>query len=144
MRSLERQATDAAHWTTNQYWEVFSGEAPGRVVLLAEEESGDVTVLGFLIARCLPDEWEIENVVVEGSRRRRGIARSLVRELVAAADLAGVGSIILEVRESNLAAVRLYESIGFTTEGRRKGYYQSPAEDALLYRLTLRLCDKIP
>ena len=128
----------------DQYKELFSSEAPERIVLIAAEESDDATVLGFLIARCLPDEWEIENVVVDASRRRQGIARSLIQELKVAADLAGVSSIILEVRESNLAAVRLYESIGFTREGRRKEYYQSPVEDALLYRLTLRLCDKIP
>ena len=99
---------------------------------------------GFLVARCLPEEWEIENVVVDENRRRQGIARSLIEELTSAADSADVRSIILEVRESNLAALGLYENIGFKEEGRRKGYYQSPAEDALLYRLTLHFCDKIP
>ena len=63
--SLEQQAAGAAHWTTDQYKELFSREAPERVVLVAVEESDDATVLGFLIARCLPDEWEIENVVVD-------------------------------------------------------------------------------
>lgn len=143
MRHLEQQAAGAAHWTTDQYRDLFLREAPDRVVLFAEEESDNAAV-GFLIARCLPDEWEIENVVVAASRRREGIGRSLIQEVRATADFAGVFSIILEVRESNLAAVRLYESIGFTREGRRKEYYQTPAEDALLYRLTLRLCDKIP
>ena len=144
MQRLEQQTSGAAHWTTHQYKELFSSEGPERIVLIAVEESDDKTVLGFLIARGLPGEWEIENVVVDASRRRQGIARSLIQKLKLPADLAGVSSIILEVRESNLAAVRLYESIGFTREGRRKQYYQSPVEDALLYRLTLGLCDKIP
>lgn len=144
MQRLEQRADGAAHWTTEQYNELFASEAPERVVLVGAEEADDEPILGFLIARCLPDEWEIENVVVHPGCRRQGIARSLIQELRAAADFAGISSIILEVRESNLPAVRLYESIGFSREGRRKDYYQSPAEDALLYRLTLRLCDKIP
>lgn len=144
MRRLERQAIGAAHWTTEQYRELFSREAAERVVIVAADESDDATVHGFLIARCLPEEWEIENVVVEANRRRQGIARSLIQELRTAAEPLGVISIILEVRESNLAAMRLYESIGFNREGRRKDYYHAPPEDALLYRLTLRLCDKIP
>ena len=62
---------------------------------------------------------------------------SLVRELLAEARAAGAASVILEVRESNRPALRLYESIGFKPEGRRKNYYQDPAEDALLYRILI-------
>jgi len=134
MRNLEQRSAGAAHWTTEQYRELFTLEVAERVVLVATD---DVDIAGFVIARCLRDEWEIENVVVDAERRQQGIARSLIQELRAAAELAGVASIILEVRESNLAALRLYESIGFTQEGRRKEYYQVPAEDALLFRLTL-------
>ena len=123
---------------------MFSPGAPERLILVAANDANEATLHGFLIARCLPDEWEIEDVVVDGNRRRQGIARSLIEELTRAAGSAGVLSVILEVRESNLPAVRLYESIGFKEEGRRKHYYRSPAEDALLYRLTLHFCDKIP
>ncbi len=41
-------------------------------------------------------------------------------------------AIRLEVRESNLAAQRLYESFGFTAEAVRKGYYHNPSEDAII------------
>ena len=51
--------------------------------------------------------------------------------------------VLLEVRESNTPARRLYEKLGFALEGRRPGYYQDPGEDALLFRLMLQLCDKI-
>jgi ribosomal-protein-alanine N-acetyltransferase len=60
-----------------------------------------------------------------------------VRELLAQARAAGALSVVLEVRESNLLAARLYENIGFKSEGRRKSYYQGPTEDAMLYRLTI-------
>jgi ribosomal-protein-alanine acetyltransferase len=143
MCSLERQAQFAAHWTSAQYDVLFESEAADRVTLVAADETNEAAVHGFLIARCLSEEWEIENVVVDADRRRQGIANSLVRLLAGTARSAGVGGIILEVRESNTPAVRLYESIGFTEDGRRKGYYRNPVEDALLYRLTLQLCDKI-
>ena len=48
--------------------------------------------------------------------------------------VAGAKHFRLEVREANLAARRLYEKCGFRVEGRRRGYYRDPAEDAILYR----------
>jgi [ribosomal protein S18]-alanine N-acetyltransferase len=144
IRQLGRQAPTAGHWSASQYDPLFSPASPARVALVAVSESADAPLVGFLIARCLQQEWEIENVVVDDQTRRSGIGSSLVRRLVQEALTAGASSIILEVRESNLPALRLYENIGFRSEGRRKSYYQDPVEDALLYRLSLQLCDKIP
>ena len=144
IRKLGKQAATAAHWTAEQYETMFSPEALERVALVACDDSGEATMHGFLIGRCLSEEWEIENVVVDADRRRQGIARTLIEELTGAAGSAGALSVILEVRESNLPAVRLYENMGFKEDGRRRDYYQNPAEDALLYRLTLHFCDKIP
>lgn len=142
IRDLERRAPTAAHWSAVQYDALFAHDAASRVVLVAED-SIDITINGFLVARCLPDEWEIENLVVDINSRQRGIGASLVRVLVERARVAGVHSIVLEVRASNRPAVRLYETIGFIQEGRRGNYYQAPSEDALLYRLTLQSYDKI-
>jgi [ribosomal protein S18]-alanine N-acetyltransferase len=144
MRDLELHDTLAAHWTAAQYEALLTPETPERIAFVATDGFDESLLCGFLVARYLPDELEIENLVVDAGRRRQGIARSLIHELMAAACSGGIVSIILEVRDSNLPAVRLYESIGFTREGRRTGYYLAPLEDALLYRLTLRLCDKIP
>ena len=137
MRQLEQQAETAAHWSTEQYDALFADDAQARIAIVAVEECDDAFTLGFLVARCLPDEWEIENVIVEAESRRRGVGAALVRAVLAAARSAGVLSVILEVRESNRPALRLYESIGFRMEGRRKNYYQEPAEDALLYRIKI-------
>ena len=46
-------------------------------------------------------------------------------------------ALFLEVRESNLPAIRLYQSAGFATTGRRPNYYHHPAEAALLMNLKL-------
>ena len=142
MRRLEHKTETAAHWSAAQYGALFDPAAPIRIALVATEEvatevSDLSTIDGFLIARCLPDEWEIENVIVDDQHRQRGFGTALVRELLAQARTGGVSSVILEVRESNLPAQRLYESIGFKAESRRNGYYQGPTEDALLYRVRI-------
>jgi ribosomal-protein-alanine acetyltransferase len=144
IRQLEAQAPTAAHWSSSQYDLLFAGGGPKRISLVAARESGSEIVIAFLVARCLDDEWEIENIVVEEKQRREGVGSALVRHLAAEAAASGARSIVLEVRESNHQALRLYERIGFRCDGRRKGYYDKPAEDALLYRLPLQSCDKIP
>jgi ribosomal-protein-alanine N-acetyltransferase len=144
MHNLEQRAPTAAHWSASLYESLFSAAAPKRIVRIAIDDSKANEMLGFLIARCVSGDWEIENTVVENSARRNGVGSLLVRDLVDTALAAGGVSIFLEVRESNLAAVRLYESIGFKSEGRRKDYYENPKEDAILYRLPLHFCDKIP
>jgi ribosomal-protein-alanine N-acetyltransferase len=137
MRELEQQADTAAHWSAARYDALFADDAQARIAIVAVEECDDAFTHGFLVACCLSDEWEIENVIVEAESRRRGVGASLVRELLAEARTAGVLSVILEVRESNRPAVRFYESNGFRLDGRRKNYYQGPAEDALLYRIKI-------
>ncbi|HZP22170.1 MAG TPA: ribosomal protein S18-alanine N-acetyltransferase [Terriglobales bacterium] len=136
MRALEQQAVTAAHWGERDYAALFSPDAPQRLALLAESDSGQV--FGFAIARCSPGEWEIENVVVAVEHRRRGIGRALVQELLQAAR-AGGAAVLLEVRESNSAARQLYEALGFAQVGRRVGYYRDPPEDALLLRFPAQI-----
>ena len=137
MRELERRTTTAAHWSSAQYDALFATDAQPRVALIAAGESTIAPMCGFLIARCLPDEWEIESVIVDEQHRQCGIGSLLVRELLGKARVGGARSVILEVRESNRPAQRLYESIGFKAESRRNGYYQGPTEDALLYRIRI-------
>ncbi len=132
MLAVEHHAATAAHWSEGDYRKAFAPGAPERVVLVIEEGA----VLGFLVARGLGEEWEIENLVVSGPARRRGLGSRLVGELLDRARARGARSVFLEVRESNHAARRLYEKWSFLPAGRRKGYYCGPAEDALLFRLS--------
>ncbi len=137
LQAIEQQSTTAAHWASREYDALFAPEAPRRLALIAAEAAMPDDVLGFLIARCALDEWEIENVVVAGSQRRRGIATQLVRELLLRARHAEIQTVLLEVRESNVAARQLYEKAAFTAVGRRKDYYCDPQEDALLLRISV-------
>ena len=128
--AIEQQAPHAAHWTPAEYSKLVNAE----VVLVAEEGG---RFCGFVCAKTIGDEWEIENVAVAAEFLRRGVASTLIHELMRRARSNSVSAILLEVRESNLAARRLYETNGFREVGRRRGYYQSPVEDAILYSLKL-------
>lgn len=131
---LERQAPSAAHWPESFYLGLFEEGAAARVSLVAEEEG---VLQGFLLARIIGDECELENIVVAAGSRRRGLGSKLIRALREAAHYQHVTRIFLEVRESNASARALYEKSGFAITGRRKVYYSVPAEDAVLYTLAL-------
>lgn len=145
---LECSCGSAAHWTEQQYRQVFDSEGAERLLLIAEtalhSEPDGVTsplatseIIGFLVARHLAPEWELENLVVAPSVRRQGLGKRLLEALLASACATNSHSVFLEVRESNAAARSLYEKIGFEQTGSRKSYYKDPAEDAVLYRLGL-------
>ncbi len=129
--ALDRGAPTAAHWSEADYRRLFA-EA-GHVALVVEEG----TVEGFIVARDLGPEWEIENIVIAGSAQGRGLGTRLVQELLELAQTQGAQAVFLEVRESNRAARALYAKSGFVESGRRKSYYRNPDEDALLYKKLL-------
>ncbi len=127
--AIERASDTAAHWTEEEYERVWTDSSVSRRVFAAEENE----VIGFLVARAVAGEWELENVAVKPEFRRRGVGRALLEKLLESAR-AGAGSrVLLEVRESNSAARKLYEMCGLRESGRRRSYYQSPTEDAILY-----------
>lgn len=145
---LERECATAAHWTEQQYRQALDREGSARLLLVAEasrlpssrsevKSVAPTDMLGFLIARHLAPEWELENIVVAPAARRRGLGRGLLNALLSAARETNSDSVFLEVRESNAAARTLYEKAGFGQTGCRKSYYSNPREDAILYRFTV-------
>jgi ribosomal-protein-alanine N-acetyltransferase len=138
IRALEQQAETAAHWAEREYDALFATEAPPRIALVATSDADASGVIGFAIARCAAAEWEIENVVVAPEKRRRGVGIKIIRELLLRAESAGGTSVLLEVRDSNTAARRLYEKLGFSQQGRRGKYYRNPEEDALLLTFNIK------
>jgi len=69
-----------------------------------------------------------------------GFGRRLLEHMLERAAASGIGEAFLEVRPSNLAAIRLYQHLGFEQIGIRRGYYQAPdgREDAIVLKLNLR------
>ncbi len=135
MIGLERRCGTAAHWSEAQY-RGLAGErddSTARIALIASRPGSVPEMLGFLVARHVAHEWEVENIVVTPEERRKGIGTRLLHELLARAQQRDGEPVFLEVRESNAAARALYEKMGFRESGRRKGYYANPQEDAVLY-----------
>jgi [ribosomal protein S18]-alanine N-acetyltransferase len=146
---LERRCAEASHWSQEQYQSLFQTDAGGlqRLVLVIETAAEDdsaagrtekIPLSGFLVARQIPPEWELENIGVDPSLRRSGLGAKLLQTLLIEAQRTHSDSVFLEVRESNQAARALYEKAGFRESGRRKSYYANPYEDAILYRLEMR------
>jgi [ribosomal protein S18]-alanine N-acetyltransferase len=130
--AIEQSAPRAAHWRPEQYNTLVDN----GLVLVAEEAAEKAAKLcGFVCAKGVAGEWEIENVAVSAELLHRGIANQLVRELIQRAKNEDASAILLEVCESNLPARQLYEKHGFRKVGRRSLYYRDPAEDAILYAL---------
>ncbi len=84
------------------------------------------------------DELEVDNLVVAATHQRQGIATALLTEALRQATARGATAAVLEVRASNAAAIRLYESFGFTAAGLRRAYYRDPKEDGVIMRAELR------
>ncbi len=140
MLRIEQRCASAAHWTEAQYRQAFQPESAGRLVLVVESAvppASRPAIVGFLVARHLSAEWELENIVVAPTAGRQGLGKRLLDALFSAACETTGGAVFLEVRESNTAARTLYERAGFEQTGRRKSYYTDPVEDALLYRRSL-------
>jgi ribosomal-protein-alanine N-acetyltransferase len=125
---IAAQSETAGHWRREDYENIFSSS---RTLLVAEDGN---KIVGFLIAHDIAGEWELENIAVAGGFRRQGTGRKLLESLLRAARSNATQCVLLEVRESNFAARKLYESCGFRRYGTRKSYYVKPSEDAVLYR----------
>ena len=81
---------------------------------------------------CVAGEGQITNVAVHPDYRRRGLGREVVLGLLQYAREHDFFEVSLEVRASNNAAISLYEALGFSVGGTRRGFYQKPTEDALV------------
>ena len=102
----------------------------------AEGEGGEL--LGYVGMQHVLDEGYIGNVCTAPQHRRRGVARALLAELESRSRRLGLAFLTLEARASNAAAIALYEGAGYERVGTRPGYYQHPAEDAVIMTLFLK------
>ncbi|MDE6618875.1 MAG: ribosomal protein S18-alanine N-acetyltransferase [Clostridiales bacterium] len=116
-------------WTENQIVEEISSGA----VFLVAEANGEFC--GYVSGEVTADECEISNIAVVEQYRRMGVGKTLLASLLNELTVRGVHSVFLLVRDGNVSATALYQSLGFTRVGRRKNYYKG--KDALIMRLNL-------
>jgi ribosomal-protein-alanine N-acetyltransferase len=96
----------------------------------------DGKIAGYVCLMSLFEEAQILNIAVSPQMRGRGIARILMEQAFKVASEKGAEFVALEVRTSNVAAITLYERLGFVRTGTRRGYYEGK-EDAVLMEKTL-------
>ena len=123
-------------WSTEMVKKELSQD--WSTVLLAEEVGPSGSALrGFAIFWLVADEVHVLNVATDREHQRRGAGRMLMEALLRAGRERQCRLATLEVRRSNLAALALYQSLGFRAVGMRPAYYQDDREDAVIMILDL-------
>lgn len=120
-------------WPLSAYlYEINQNESSLAQVVELVTESGEKQIIAMIVIWIILDEAHIATIAVHPDYRRQGIARQLLVESLRSCISRGVKTATLEVRESNLAAQRLYGEFKFFEVGRRKNYYRDNKEDAIL------------
>jgi ribosomal-protein-alanine N-acetyltransferase len=141
---LAAQFVEAPHWTRRDYEQILhpapTADPTHFLTRCSVVALSDCCLTGFAVASWLPQETaaEIEGLVVVEKYRRQGIGSALIGACMAWAAKSGAASMRLEVRTSNAAALALYYRHGFSAVGRRRAYYSTPVEDAVLLQAPLR------
>jgi ribosomal-protein-alanine N-acetyltransferase len=104
-------------------------ENPNNVYLVCE---CDGVIAGYCGMWTVLGEGNITNVAVDADYRKQGIAGEMLTTLHENGAEKNVDTYFLEVRESNAAAIHLYEKMGYKEIGRRKRFYERPVEDAIV------------
>jgi len=121
-------------WSLPSFREEIRHQARGGYSRVLRSES---RLLAYMIAWFVSDEAHLANLAVSPEARRRGCAAALLDDLLAEARRRACRMVWLEVRVSNLAAIRLYEKYHFEPMAVRKNYYAREQEDALVMMLNL-------
>ena len=114
----------------------FNHEIHNRDAIL-QVAVADKQIVAYICIRTILDETHVMKVTVLPDYQRRGIGEALLQSAIRnlKEQRPYVRKLTLEVRESNLAAIRLYDKMGFRIKGRRKKYYREPDEDAVIMDL---------
>ena len=122
------EETFSMPWSAPSFLEMISKEDARYYV--AEK---DGKILGGCGVLMIAGEGNITNVVIAPEARNQGIGTAMLRHLMAEGDREGLTAYTLEVRVSNVAAIHVYEKLGFESAGIRPGVYEKPVEDAIIY-----------
>ncbi len=117
-------------WSEPEFGAILA--SPHAIFLVACDTEDSIA--GYVVMMSVLDESEVLNIAVDSHQRGKSLGSMLLDKCLEEAESRGSKSTFLEVRESNEAAIRLYRSRGFEEVSRRRGYYRSPVEDALVLR----------
>jgi len=127
--------TDA--FTTPWQADTFAGLLDRESVELLVMTDASDAVIGYSVLWCILEQGELANIAIIPERRGSGLGARLLDHVMEVARVRGVEKLFLEVRASNVAAIGLYERVGFEEVGLRRGYYEHPKEDARVMLVAL-------
>ena len=122
------QAVQRFPWTRGNFADALNS---GYICRVDEAEGGGIRAYAILMP--VADEAELLNIGVAQAEQRKGLGRAMLGEMLETACGMNMQRVFLEVRPSNVAAIALYRSAGFSEIGMRHGYYQNAngSEDAI-------------
>ena len=126
-------------WTVQHFRDAMADPEVGLILILrslAPPDDPGRGVLAYCSFQTVVDEMHIHNLAVDPARQGRGLGRRLLELTLGLGARRGAERALLEVRQSNWAAQRLYRSLGFRGVAVRRGYYTHPSEDALILEKT--------
>jgi ribosomal-protein-alanine N-acetyltransferase len=94
----------------------------------------DGRVVGYAAASFVADIAELQRLAVTTTHRRTGVATAIVEAVAALGVESGADRLLLEVREGNDGAIRLYATVGFVEVDRRPRYYRDGSAALVLRR----------
>ncbi len=124
--AIERRAFSAP-WSLAMF--VLELSKPSGLCLAAVE-GPRATLVGYLVMSRYDTVWHLMNIAVDPERRRDGIARAMLEQVIERAG--SQAQFTLEVRTSNAPAIALYQRFGFRSAGTRPRYYRDTGEDAVI------------
>ncbi|MCR5265829.1 MAG: ribosomal protein S18-alanine N-acetyltransferase [Cyanobacteria bacterium RUI128] len=125
---IEASAYGNHHWSKD----AFYSEVENKIAKYYTARTQDGKIVGYAGTWHIVDEAHITTIAVKPDERRKHIADHLIVKLLEDCYNEFIKYITLEVRVSNIPAIKLYEKYGFKSLGKRKGYYQDNNEDALI------------
>lgn len=132
---LEQVCEGADAWSPALVHQGVAGllETTTWLVVQAEDDTGvGPLVIGYAVLSVVADVAELQRIGVDPDHRRGGLGRELLDRVVIHAGERGAADLLLEVRESNTPARRLYDAAGFEQISQRRGYYRDGETAAVL------------
>jgi ribosomal-protein-alanine N-acetyltransferase len=115
-------------WPASSFRDILNAENHFNIVIADPQDDP----IAYLCAAFVADEVQIHNIAVAKEYRRNSLGRRLLEAAETEGRARGAFGSVLDVRSTNTAALALYGRFGYRRVGRRRGYYERPAGDALI------------
>ena len=133
------QSLFSAPWSRLSYESELTGTSAYNYIVKSEKETSGTRIIAYICFHLAADEMHLLKIAVHRKWQQTGIASRLLRACLDVAIEKGATIAFLEVRVSNLSAIKFYSKFGFQHMGIRPGYYSENREDALVMIMKLKI-----